>query len=632
MRQVIDDQILDRILPAVSKPARYTGCEWNSVVKDWSGIDLKIALAFPDVYDLGMSNLGLMILYDALNGQPDLLAERVFAPWTDMEAAMRQAGLPLFSLETRHPLTAFDILGFTLPYEQLYTNLLNMLDLAGIPVRAADRDARWPLVIAGGSGCTNPEPMADFLDLAFIGEGEEAIVEIARAYAEVRHLSREAQLQRLARIQGVYVPRFYDVRYHDDGTVAQVTPRLPEAQFPVLKRIVAQLPPPPTRFIVPYVEVAHNRATIEIQRGCTRGCRFCHAGMAFRPVRERPLQEILQAIENIVQQTGFEEVGLLSLSSSDYSRIGELVHTLSERYRDRQLSLSLPSLRIETFSVELADLLATGRRSGFTFAPEAATARIRRIINKHIPDEQLLATADQVYARGWRTVKLYFMIGHPAETLDDVQAIANLAWAVLRVGRRHHGTKATVNVSVSTFVPKPHTPFQWAAVESKARIHQKLDILKRELRGKGLNLRWNAPQETFLETFLGRGDRRLGAVIQRAWQLGARFDAWNENLNWSAWQQAFADVGLDMHFYSHRPRPLDEMLPWDHINLAIKKSYLAQDYQMSLAGQTREDCRDGCHACGILSILADLRRQTPDEAWQCPPVAPAPVAAQKEET
>ena len=635
MCQPIDFQRLDRILPAVSKPARYTGGEWNSVVKDWSSIDVKIALIFPDVYDLGMSNLGLMALYDIVNQQPDLLAERVFAPWVDMEAAMREAGLPLFSLETRRPLTAFDIIGFTLPYEQLYTNLLNLLDLAGMPIHAADRDVRepqsnavrglqsngqrWPLVIAGGSGCTNPEPMADFLDLAFIGEGEEGILEIARAYAEVRHLPRQQQLRRLAQIEGVYVPRFYDVRYHDDGTIAQVKPTAPEARLPVVKRIVAQLPPPPTRFIVPYVNVTHNRASIEIQRGCTRGCRFCHAGMTFRPVRERPLEEILEAVDRIVEQTGFEEIGLLSLSSSDYTHIGKLVGALSERYKDRHLSLSLPSLRIESFSVELADLLTGSRRSGITFAPEAATERMRRIINKFIPDEQLLTTAEEVYSRGWRTIKLYFMIGHPEERLEDVQAIVDLAWKVLRVGRKHHGQKATVNVGVSTFVPKPHTPFQWVPVDTEERIRQKQEVLKQGLRGKGLNLKWNAPEETFLEAALARGDRRLGAVIHRAWQLGAKFDAWHEHFCWDAWQQAFAGAGLDMHFYTHRHRALDEVLPWDHISTGVTKRYLARDYQMSLVGQTREDCRNGCYACGILSAFADLHSQMPDQAWTCPP-------------
>jgi len=641
MSHPIDSQLLDRILPTVSKPARYTGGEWNSVVKDWSNVDARIALVFPDVYDLGMSNLGLMLLYDIVNQQPDLLAERVFAPWTDMEAAMREAGLPLFSLETRHPLTAFDIIGFSLPYEQLCTNLLNLLDLAGMPVRAADRDVRgptrpsssqaqssdqrWPLVIAGGSGCTNPEPMADFLDLAFIGEGEEAILEIAHAYAEVRHLSRKQQLRRLAQIEGVYVPRFYDVHYHDDGTVAEVTPLVPEARFPVVKRITAQLPPPLTRFIVPYVDVTHNRATVEIQRGCTRGCRFCHAGMTFRPVRERPLGEILEAVDRIVEQTGFEEIGLLSLSSSDYSCIGELVRALSERYKDHHLSLSLPSLRIESFSVELAELLAGSRRSGFTVAPEAATERMRRIVNKFIPDERLLHVAEEVYSRGWRTIKLYFMIGHPKETLEDVQAIVDLAWQVMQLGRKHHGRKAVVNVSVSTFVPKPHTPFQWVSVDAEERIREKQEVLRRGLRGKGLNLRWNAPEETLVEAALARGDRRLGAVIHQAWQLGAKFDAWNEHFRWDAWQQAFADAGLEMSFYTHRHRSLDEVLPWDHISVALKKSYLAQDYQMSLAEQTREDCRGGCYACGILSTFANLRRQTPAEAWECPPVAPQRV-------
>jgi radical SAM family uncharacterized protein len=625
----IDSQLLDRILPTVSKPARYTGGEWNSVVKDWLEIDVKVALAFPDLYDLGMSNLGMMVLYDIVNRQPDLLAERVFAPWTDMEAAMREAGLPLFSLETRHPLVAFDILGFTLPYEQLYTNLLNMLDLADIPVRAAERDARsprtgsqrWPLVIAGGSGCTNPEPMADFLDLVFIGEGEEAILEIAHVYAEVRDLPREQQLRRLAQIEGVYVPRFYDVCYHDDGSVAQVAPLVPEAQFPVVKRIVAQLPPPPTRLIVPYVDVTHNRGTIEIQRGCTRGCRFCHAGMTFRPVRERPLEEIVAAVDRIVEQTGFEEIGLLSLSSSDYSRIGELVEVLVDRYKDGHLSLSLPSLRIDSFSVELADLLTGGRRSGFTFAPEAATEHMRRVINKFILDEQLLSMAEEVYSRGWRTVKLYFMIGHPQETLDDVEAIVDLAWQVLRVGRRYHGKRANVNVSVSTLVPQPHTPFQWVPVDLQVRIEEKQEVLRRELRGRGMNLRWSAPEETLLEAVLARGDRRLGAVIHRAWQLGARFDAWDEHFRFDVWQQAFDDAGLEMGFYAYRRRAPDEVLPWDHISMGVKKRYLAQEYQRGLAGQIREDCRGGCYACGILSAFASLHDQIPEEAWACPPVA-----------
>jgi radical SAM family uncharacterized protein len=631
MPQAIDSQLLDRILPTVSRPARYTGGEWNSVTKDWSSIDVKIALVFPDLYDLGMSNLGLMILYDIVNQQSDLLAERAFAPWTDMEAAMRKAGLPLFSLETRRPLRAFDIVGFTLPYAQLYTNLLNLLDLGGMPVLAADRDERHPLVIAGGSGCTNPEPMADFLDLAFLGEGEEGILEIARVYAEVRGLPREQQLRRLAQIEGVYVPRFYDVYYHDDGTVAEVTPLVPEAQFPVVKRIVAQLPPPPTRFIVPFVDVTHNRATIEIQRGCTRGCRFCHAGAVFRPVRERSVKEILAAIDRIIEQTGFEEIGLLSLSSSDYSHIDELVRTLSECHQGRHLSLSLPSLRIESFSVELADLLTSSRRSGFTFAPEAATERMRRVINKLIPDEQLLTTAEEVYSRGWRTIKLYFMIGHPKETPKDVQAIVDLAWEVLRVGRKHHGKKATVNVGISTFVPMPHTPFQWMPVDAEERIREKQSVLKRGLRGKGLKLRWSAPEETLLEAALVRGDRRLGNAIRQAWQLGAKFDAWNDRFRWTAWQQAFTDVDLEIGFYTYRHRSLDEVLPWDHISVALRKSFLMQDYEMSLSEQIREDCRESCYACGILSTFADLRRQTPAEAWKCPSLNPSRIQTENRE-
>jgi radical SAM family uncharacterized protein len=616
---------LERILPQVQKPGRYTGGEWNSIVKDWEATEVKVALAFPDIYDLGMSNLGLMILYDILNKEADVLAERVYAPWVDMEAAMRQAGLPLFSLETRHPLSDFDIIGFSLPYEQLYTNVLNMLDVAGIPLLAQERDERWPLVISGGSACYNPEPMADFIDAFVIGDGEEVILELVRAYQEWRlevRSGRVGLLRRLARIPGVYVPRFYDVTYHEDGTVAGVTALVEDAALPVVKRIVPILPPPVTRLIVPFVDVAHNRATVEIQRGCTRGCRFCHAGMVYRPVRERPVAEVLRAIDDLVRETGFEEVSLLSLSSSDYSHIVELMQKIAERHLGRHLSISLPSLRIESFSVDVADILADGRATGFTFAPEAATERMRDIINKSIPDQELLAVAEEVYRRGWRTIKLYFMIGYPGERLDDVQAIVDLARQVHQVGQRYHGHKAQVNVSVSTLIPKPHTPFQWAPLDSEANIRAKQELLHQGLRRPGIKLSWNDPEETRLEALLSRGDRRLGQVIYRAWQLGAKFDAWGEHFKADAWRQACAGVGIDPDFYNTRPRSMDEVFPWDHISSGVRKSYLAEDYQMSLRGQTRPDCRERCTACGILPTFIRLRIETPAEAWGCPPVTP----------
>jgi radical SAM superfamily enzyme YgiQ (UPF0313 family) len=390
----------------------------------------------------------------------------------------------------------------------------------------------------------------------------------------------------------------------------------------VLKRIVPVLPKPFTRFLVPNVDTVHNRAPIEIMRGCTRGCRFCHAGMVTRPVRERPVEEVVEAVEEIVKNTGFEEIGLLSLSSSDYGEVKRLVRTIGDQWGAQGLSISLPSLRIETMSADLMDALRDTRRGGFTLAPEAATEKMRDIINKYVPDAQVLDTAREIYRRGWRTIKLYFMIGHPSETLEDVQAICELSKAVLREGQKIHGPKANVNVGVSTFIPKPHTPFQWVSVDRIEQIIAKQNLLKDQLRGHGLRLRWNNPQETLLEAFLSRGDRRLGQVIRRAWELGDKFDAWQEHFRPDAWQQAFAECGLDMAFYTHRPRPINEIFPWDHIDVAVKKKFLAEDYLMSQRGETRVDCRNQCFACGILPRFSNLRSQTPAQAWECPPVVP----------
>lgn len=613
---------LDLILPSVVKPGRYVGGEYNSVMKDWGTTPFRAALAFPDIYDLGMSNLGLMILYDILNKQPDMLAERVYSPWIDMEGQMRAHGLPLYSLETKHAIREFDLLGISLPYEQLYTNALNLIDLAGMPVRAADRDERYPLVIAGGHAVYNPEPMTDFIDAFVIGEGEEIIVDIARGLMAVRGLPRWEQLRRLASIEGLYIPRLYDVAYHPDGTIRTVTPNTPEAPAKVLKRIVPVLPPPFTRFIVPNVDTVHNRAPIEIMRGCTRGCRFCHAGMVTRPVRERTVAEVSAAVDEIVQNTGFEEIGLLSLSSSDYTHVKQLVREIGDKWGARGLSISLPSLRIESMSADLMDALRDTRRSGFTLAPEAATEKMRDIINKFVPDQQVLDTAHEIYKRGWRTIKLYFMIGHPSETLEDVQAIVDLSQAVLREGRKIHGKKANVNVGVSTFIPKPHTPFQWSTLDTLDQVYAKQSLLKGQLRGVGMRLRWNKPEEAIFEGFLTRGDRRLGAVILRAWELGAKFDAWQDQYRHARWEQAFADCGLDIGFYVYRERGLHETFPWDHIDVAVKKKFLQEDYLMSQRGETRVDCRDKCFACGILPKFSQMRSETPAEAWECPPVTP----------
>lgn len=639
--------VLDRILPQVRQPARYIGGEWNSIVKDWATTRSRVALAFPDIYDLGMSNLGLAILYDIVNKRPDALAERVYVPWVDMEALMRREGMPLFSLESRHPVAEFDILGISLPYEQLYTNVLTLLDLAGIPLRTADRRPEDPLVLAGGSAMINPEPMWPFLDACFLGEGEEAIGEIIACHAQWRDEGRPGGrielLRRLARIQGVYIPSFYEATYHADGTLVATRPR-PEfadvAPATVVKRIVTVLPPPVTDFIVPYIDIVHNRAAIEIQRGCTRGCRFCQAGMIFRPVRERPLEEILAAVDRMVTATGFEEISFLSLSSSDYSAIGPLVDRVVAQYGDKKLSISLPSLRIESFSVDLMEKLEKGRRrSGFTFAPEAATDRLRDVINKPIATELMLQTAHEVYSRGWTTIKMYFMIGHPTQTLEDVEAIARLAHEVLHIGRKYIGHKAKVRVGVSTLVPKAQTPFQWAPMEAEDVIRQHQEHLRRRLRAHGLELSLTDPRESLLEAALSRGDRKLAAVIERAWRLGARFDAWGDQFNWAAWQQAFAEAGLDMDWYARRERRLDEVLPWDHLSVGVRKDFLAAEYRHALEGAVIDDCRDHCFSCGIITQFKEQRRQAQQlrgdgGGWGCPgfgrdtprqPVSPVPV-------
>ncbi|MGE5252243.1 MAG: TIGR03960 family B12-binding radical SAM protein [Bacteroidota bacterium] len=634
---------LDRILLKVEKPGRYVGGELNIVVKDWDQVALKVALVFPEIYDIGVSNVGLKILYDQVNQREDALAERAYAPWLDMEALMRQHGIPLYSLESRHPLADFDLIGISLPYESLYTNTLNVLDLAGIPVRAADRDDRHPIVIAGGHSTMNPEPMHAFIDAFVIGEGEEVIHEIIDALRAGREslrgqqpagshppgtgadsasrFDRLAVLEALARLPGVYVPRFYETHYMDDGTVAHIDSLLPGIANPVVKRIVARLPAPPTKFVVPNINIVHNRVSVEIMRGCTRGCRFCHAGMITRPVRERTVEEIVAAADEAIRSTGFEELALLSLSSSDYTHILELVTAVGEKFSGRQLNVSLPSLRIETVSIDLMDRLRQRRTGGFTLAPEAATERMRRIINKFIPDEDILNTTREIYARGWTTIKLYFMIGHPSETNEDVQAIADLCKRVLAGGREAIGWKAKLHVGVSTFVPKSQTPFQWVSVDSRERILEKQSLLKRQLlKDKNIKLSWTDPDDTLLEAWLSRGDRRMAEVVYTAWQNGARFDAWEEGRNPALWEAAFNRHGLDPAFYTHRQRRTDEVFPWDHITAAVRKNFLFQDFRMSLEGEIRVDCRLNCFACGILPTFAGMRRENPGEGWKCPDV------------
>lgn len=612
---------LEKYLLKVDKPGRYVGGEHNQVVKTWDSVKTRVALVFPDIYDIGQPNLGLAILYDILNKQPGVLAERAYAPWVDMEALMREKNALLYALESKRPLKDFDIIGITLPYESIFTNTLNILDLAGLPLFSEERTSDHPLIIAGGQAVLNPEPMSDFLDAFVLGEGEEAILDIVAVYQDwkERGTDRSDLLLSLAGIPGVYVPSLYQVSYFADGIITAITPRTPQAPVSIAKRILAKLPPPLTDFLVPNVEVVHDRISIEIMRGCTRGCRFCHAGMVNRPVRERSPEDIITAIEKGLRATGYEQVSLLSLSTSDHTRILEIVKGVYENFKDGKVNVSLPSLRIASFSVELMDQLQDLRPGGgFTIAPEAATERMRAIINKPLDETELMETVRAIFQHGWVSLKLYFMIGLPEEKMGDVQAIIDLSRRIQSEARKIVGGRARLHVGVSAFIPKPHTPFQWQPAERPESINQKIDLLRNGFKKTGIKMTFNSANETLLESWLARGDRRLGMVIYNAWKNGARFDAWAERLNINAWLNAFAVTGLDPNFYSVRPRSLEEVLPWDHISVGLRKDFLIQDYKWSLEGKIRPDCREHCYRCGIIPQYEALCMTDPQVVWGCP--------------
>jgi len=601
------------LLPKVGQPGQYVGGEWNSVVKNWDACPVRSAFLFPDTYDVGMSHLGLRILYHVVNSREEFLMERSFAPLPDMEALMRQEKIPLFSWESCRSLADFDILGITLQYEMSYTNILNMLDLAGLPVRAADRADGLPLVMAGGPCAFNPEPLADFIDFFVLGEGEEVILEILQLVREFKNrgsFQKTDFLRAAAQIDGVYVPSLYTTHYGADGRIARLE-RAEGAPEGVTKRLVRDFSGAefPDKTLVPSIETVHDRIMLEVLRGCSRGCRFCQAGILYRPVRERDMETLLRQADDLVRSTGYDEMALTSLSTADYTCVEPLIKQLTDRYAAQGVGVSLPSLRVDAFSVSLAKAVQAVRKSGLTFAPEAGSQRLRDVINKGVTEEDLMETVSAAFSQGWTGIKLYFMLGLPTETLEDLQGIVDLTEKVVTAGFRNKpaGVKKPikVTVSVSCFVPKAHTPFQWLGQVSRESLKEKQQFLRERFRRfRHATLNYHDVEISFLEACFARGDRRLGPVLEAAWRKGCKFDAWSEHFRYPLWLEAFADCGLDPEFFANRDFTADEILPWDHLSSGVSKSWLWQEYQKSLKGDRTMDCRSGeCHGCGVCPQL-----------------------------
>ena len=604
----------DKILLQIDKAARYIGGEVNAVMKNKDDVDIRFAMAFPDVYEIGMSNLGMMILYDMFNKRDDVWCERLFSPWTDLDKIMREEKIPLFTLESQDPVKEFDFLGITLGYEMCYTNVLQLLDLSGIPFRAAERVEDDPLVIGGGACAYNPEPLAEFFDLFYIGEGETVYGALFDAYKANKKAggSRQDFLLKAAQIPGIYVPSLYEVTYKEDGTIESFRPKHADVPEKVEKQLIIDMGRDYNKLeapVVPHIKATQDRVTLEIQRGCIRGCRFCQAGMIYRPTRERDVETLKESARIMLKNTGHEEISLSSLSSSDYSQLKEIVNFLIDEFRDEAVNISLPSLRIDAFALDVMSKVQDVKKSSLTFAPEAGSQRLRNVINKGLTEEDILHGAGEAFKGGWNQVKLYFMLGLPTETEDDMKGIAHLAQKIAEtyyeeVPKEKRNGKVQVNVSTSFFVPKPFTPFQWAGMYREEDFVEKAKVVKSEIRAqlnqRSIRYSWHEPDVTILEGFLARGDRRCSKVILRAYEKGAIYDAWSESFDYNIWKESFAETNTDIDFYTLRERPTDEILPWDFIDAGVTKKFLIHEWEQAKKETVTPNCRQKCSGCGAM--------------------------------